>query len=528
MQRRTIMARSKVIKAAFKIRAGNKRKSAMLIASVGLALGISAFSNTVNAKPNSGEYELTYIEEFGKRLFFENISDPKRMACASCHSPTAGGTNEHSQTNLTQVAVTGADPNGVNHGQDPNKEGGNTNPGHPNAGALKPPTNKYVQFLDEYGERSGTPNFSRSCAPFRLPCGGAFWNGRATGIEIEKAGIRVFEGLPDDNKYEDMYTKYLGPVADQAHASPFINPVEQGHKDKQATCEQVAKTKWGSELYYFAWGKKLDCKIDSDSAFGRFAVALGAWQMSADNNVFNAKRDAALEYDSKYDDGNFPLVGLTNEENLGHDLFYGAPRLFGGNGAGCLFCHRSVRNGETSDGTDKFERYTDDSYHNIGVPKNYDIPGITAASIPDIGVKFLTGEEEHKGLHKTPTLRNVDQRPNSNFTKAYTHNGYFKTLEQLVHFYNTRDVKDNCEEEYGIQAATIEEAIANDCWPTSEYPDTAARGIVGNLRLTPEEEAAIVAYMKTLTDTTVVKSPSPYHSAKYDENRLSHKYQSKP
>ncbi|PSU45400.1 methylamine utilization protein [Photobacterium frigidiphilum] len=522
------MTRSKITKMAFKISARNKSKSAMLIASVGLAIGVSVISNTANAKSGSGEYDLTYLEEFGKRLFFENISDPKRMACASCHSPDAGGTNGHSQTNQTQVAVTGADPNGQNHGQNPDKEGGNPNPRHPNAGALKPPTNKYVQFLDEYGERSGTPNFSSSCAPFRLPCGGAFWNGRATGTQIEEAGIKVFDGLPDGNKYEEMYTKYLGPVADQAHASPFINPVEQGHKNKQATCEQVAKTKWGSELYYFSWGKELDCKKDTDSAFGRFAVALGAWQMSADNNVFNAKRDTALEYDTIHDNGKFPLMGLTDEENLGHDLFYGAPRPFGGAGAGCLFCHRSVRSGETSDGTDKFERYADDSYHNIGVPKNYEVPGITETTIPDMGVMFLTDIESHEGLHKTPTLRNVDQRPNSNFTKAFTHNGYFKTLGQLVHFYNTRDIKPNCEVEYGIQAATVEEAIANNCWPTSEYPGTTARGITGDLRLTPKEEAAIVAYLKTLTDTTVVKSPLPYHSSKYDESRLSHTYLPKP
>ena len=44
------------------------------------------------------------------------------------------------------------------------------------------------------------------------------------------------------------------------------------------------------------------------------------------------------------------------------------------------------------------------------------------------------------GKHKVPTLRNVDLRPSQEVVKAYGHNGYFKILEGIVHFYNTRDV----------------------------------------------------------------------------------------
>jgi cytochrome c peroxidase len=36
-----------------------------------------------------------------------------------------------------------------------------------------------------------------------------------------------------------------------------------------------------------------------------------------------------------------------------------------------------------------------------------------------------------------PTLRNVDKRPSSDFVKAYGHNGYFKSLKAIVHFYDT-------------------------------------------------------------------------------------------
>lgn len=45
------------------------------------------------------------------------------------------------------------------------------------------------------------------------------------------------------------------------------------------------------------------------------------------------------------------------------------------------------------------------------------------------------------GKQKVPTLRNVDLGPNGDFVKAYAHNGFFKSLEEIVHFYNTRDIE---------------------------------------------------------------------------------------
>ena len=58
----------------------------------------------------------------------------------------------------------------------------------------------------------------------------------------------------------------------------------------------------------------------------------------------------------------------------------------------------------------------------------------------------------------TPTIRGAG--------KAYAHNGYFKTLEGIVHFYNTRDVKPVCSDDY-----TEAEALAADCWPPPEVPE---------------------------------------------------------
>jgi pimeloyl-ACP methyl ester carboxylesterase len=82
-------------------------------------------------------------------------------------------------------------------------------------------------------------------------------------------------------------------------------------------------------------------------------------------------------------------------------------------------------------------------------------------------------------------LRNVDLRPSGTFAKAYMHNGYFKTLSGLVHFYNTRDVKPACSERL-----TEREALARDCWPAPEVAANMNTDELGNLGLSQAEERA--------------------------------------
>jgi cytochrome c peroxidase len=416
-------------------------------------------------EPTENDYELKLL---GKYLFFDKISVPSRQSCASCHTPDAGWTNGTSGTNQKQVAVTGANPHTV--------------------GTLKPPSNAYASFI---------PNFA--VGGFG-PGGGNFWNGRAQGDEV--AGIlNLVAG--------DKYFEYLGPTADQAHASPFINPVEQGQPDITAVCEHVKSAKY-APLYAIAYdGDLIDCASDVATTFARFALALAAYQHSSEVNAFDSKRDRALANDS---DGEFPLDGFTNQENLGHDLFYNIPSALNTNGVrgNCAaFCHRSG-NGT---GTTPDERYTGDGYFNIGVPRNVEIPGNPE---PNPGVAATTGDDAHLGLHKAPTLRNVDKRRGNGFKKAYMHNGWFKSLESIVHFYNTRDIKPACD-----PGTTEKDALAQNCWPEPEIVENLFGGpFIGDLGLTAEEEAAIVAYMKTFTDIPTAKAPVPFNLKKFENGQL--------
>ena len=175
---------------------------------------------------------------------------------------------------------------------------------------------------------------------------------------------------------------------------------------------------------------------------------------------------------------------LTKQEAEGLMLFIGKGQ--------CAQCHPSGPGA----------LFTDFSYDNLGVPKNPLNPFYfqTKKINPlgeewvDLGLgAFLATTNDYKtfaqgnnGKQKVPTLRNVDKRPTADFVKAYGHNGYFKSLEEIVHFYNTRDVTGA--------------GWNNQPWPPPEVADNVNQGELGNLELTAEEEAAIVAFLKTLSD----------------------------
>jgi cytochrome c peroxidase len=72
------------------------------------------------------------------------------------------------------------------------------------------------------------------------------------------------------------------------------------------------------------------------------------------------------------------------------------------------------------------------------------------------------------------------------------HNGYLKSLKEVVHFYNTRDTLGACK-----MASDPGEKV--NCWPAPEVPQNVNKTI-GRLGLTDREEDQIVAFLKVLTD----------------------------
>jgi cytochrome c peroxidase len=230
---------------------------------------------------------------------------------------------------------------------------------------------------------------------------------------------------------------------------------------------------------------------DAEKSYEFIGLAIAAYEGSAELNQFSSKYDAVLA----------GAAELTAEERRGFDVFAGKGR--------CTSCHPHTRgqNGEPP-------LFTDFRFDNIGVPRNPTNPfyGNREANPAgdawiDEGLGgFLATQpaytrhaQTNMGKHRAPTLRNVDVRPSSGFIKAYGHNGYFKSLEQVVHFYNTRDVLPAC--------TGTKQRPGVDCWPRPEVASNLNTEELGKLGLTDDEERVIVAFLKTLSDGYTALGP---------------------
>lgn len=300
-------------------------------------------------------------------------------------------------------------------------------------GALNAPSAGYASF---------TPPFHWDAGQ-KLYVGGQFWNGRASTL-AEQAG------------------------------GPPLNPAEMAMPSKAAVIDRLKENAAYRALFWAAYRLNIAGLLsaaETDVAYNAMGKAIAAFERTRSFGPFT----------SKYDYFMAGRTELTPQERLGLDLF--------NNKAQCASCHVSAPK-KNRDGSWTPALFTDYTYDNIGAPRNLDIPGNPKPNKglgghPDIAAVDPQGLEI--GKHKTMSLRNIA------ITPPYGHNGVFKSLEQITHFYNTRDtlgrVPDNRDPGFGITG-----------WPLPEVPQNVNTATIGNLGLTAQEEAAIVAFLKTLTD----------------------------
>ncbi len=140
-------------------------------------------------------------------------------------------------------------------------------------------------------------------------------------------------------------------------------------------------------------------------------------------------------------------VFLTDAELNGYDIFFSEK-------GDCFHCHGGIL-------------FTDNQFHNNALDAN-----------PEVGLSEITGQPLDRGKFKTPTLRNIE------LTGPYMHDGRYATLEEVIDFYSE-----------GLQP--------------SETVDPLMKSVhLGGKHLTAQEKSDLIAFLKTLTDTSYTTNPA--------------------
>jgi len=437
------------------------------------------------------------VEILGKLLNFDqNMSPFRNEACGFCHMPYAAFSGPIPSVNMTMIAY----------------------PGTLHYRAGKRVAQRYTYSPDfpvfEYNTTQG--------AFF----GGNFWDARSTGYKLQSAD------------------------AEQA-LHPPVDTQEMGFPDTACISYRLSTAVYRS-LFELVWGTDFDIRWPSDTEkicgtpggaarFGGSAtpIRLNPKDRTKANNIYDHWGQSISKYErssrlspftSKFDAFLKGTYTLTSDEMAGYNLFKGK--------ANCNSCHLDGRSTTlTPDQTDAGAAantrplFTCFGYANIGLPLNpraalfYQTmpdrfgftPNPHGFGYRDLGLgTFLRSDTNPNsqwakfapasdGQMQTSTVRNVamtppqcptTEAPGPYFQKEFFHNGYAKSLKQLVHFYNTRDV-------YAMKVTSGHcpegKTEKVDCWPMPEVPNNIDMTI-GNLGLTDQEENQIVAFLQTLTD----------------------------
>ena len=202
-------------------------------------------------------------------------------------------------------------------------------------------------------------------------------------------------------------------------------------------------------------------RLSAEAFYGEFfANAFGDSTVTSDriSRALAQFVRSIVSGDSKYDQG-VPLgfSNFTAQENQGRQIFNGPA-------GACAACH----------GTDNF--VPGPAIFNNGLENPY----------VDKGVGEITGLAADEGFFKVPSLRNIE------LTAPYMHDGRFATLEQVVDFYN---------------AGVVDHPNLSPQLRLPPGPPGSPPGGPRRLNLNNGQKAALVAFLKTLTDRTVTTDP---------------------
>jgi len=453
-----------------------------------------------------------------------NISPFRNMACASCHMPYTAFSGPIPSVNLTMIAYAGSYP----------------------YRAAKRTAQRYT-----YSHTFPVLNLDTTQMLF---FGGNFWDGRATGMKLQAPDAEQAQGPPvDPGEMNLPDTACIAWRLSEASYRPLFELVWGADFDINwpSNTEQVCSTPQGAFPTTTPVALSPTDRTRATNIYDHWGQSLSFLERSNDISPFNSKFDFVLASAGKGGVEGAPPVTLTADEMAGFVLFNGK-----GN---CNSCHLDGRSttlmpGQTDTGTTASVQplFTCHGFANEGLPLNPRIalfyeskPDSFGFTLNPDGLRYrdlllgnflrsgpqsfadpnqpgwLSFAPETDGQAQVMTARDValtpPQCPTTEagqvgpngpipyFQKEFFHNGYIKSLKQLVHFYNTRDSVPNPNGNTTFAfpvtsghcpAGTVERVT---CWPQPEVPNNLDM-TTGALGLTDTEENQIVAFLQTLTD----------------------------
>lgn len=178
---------------------------------------------------------------------------------------------------------------------------------------------------------------------------------------------------------------------------PFINPVEHGFANHDEMIAKMKKLEGYRKLFLQVFGTAIT--IDG------VGKAIASFQRTILSGNSPADR-----FDMGQDE-----KAISPEAQRGLELFRAKAR--------CARCHSGFN-------------FSDEKFHNLGI--GWDNNKV------DLGRYMVTKNPEDIGAFKTPTLREIAR------SAPYMHDGRFKTLEEVVNFYNKGGVKNPHQDELVI------------------------------------------------------------------------------
>jgi cytochrome c peroxidase len=370
--------------------------------------------------------------------------------------------------------------------------------------------------------------------------GGEFWDGRATGFKLQSPDAEQAQHPPvDPGEMGFPDTACIALRISQAVYRPLFELVWGADFDINwpSNVEQICSAPGGNFPTATPIALSAVDRTKANNIYDHWGQSISFLEHTPDVSPFTSKYDAFLV--------GTPGVTLTADEMAGLQLFNGK-----GN---CNSCHVDGRSttlmpGQTDTGNTPGGQavFTCLGYANEGLPLNPRLPlfyesrpdGFGFTPNPDgfryrdlgFGNFMRSGPQsafnpnafdwlqfatKTDGQFQVATARNVamtppqcptteagqvdaNGKPIPYFQKEFFHNGYIKSLKQLVHFYNTRDVGNF---EFNVTSGHCPPGTTEkvDCWPMKEVLNNLDM-TTGMLGLTDQEENQIVAFLQTLTD----------------------------